>query len=263
MRSSAALWLGLLAASWPAAQARADAPPGEASAPAVGPEQGPARPPPLDESVPLERIQPSRHADVGATFVFISPISNSLEAQPAQLRYDPGPGVSAFARIVLLDYLHVAAVFSWAVHTVDVDDVALGVRGPFETGAMTAYRLEAHAMPTLPIGDRVRLFAILGLGWGRLEIGPMRANDENGEFLIRGRGASYFDVPVGLGASIELIPRWMGLDLALWGAPTFAKEGTAHTPLVAVDSDGQAQRVGPLPEVPIWFVQSVGLSLLL
>lgn len=261
MRSSAALAIGLLVASWPGAAARADVPP-DAQGEALTTDP-PARPPPLTADIPLERIRPSRHADIGATFVFTSPISNSLEAEPTRLRYEPGPGVSAFARIVLLEYLHVAAVFSWGVHTIDADDDALGVRGPFDSGAMTAYRLEAHAMPTLPLSERVRLFAIVGLGWGRLEVGPMRAHDDSGELLIRGRGASYFDVPVGLGASIELIPRWMGLDFAIWCAPTFAKEGTAHTPLVAVGSSGLAQPVGPLPEVPIWFVQSLGLSLLL
>ncbi|NUP13256.1 MAG: hypothetical protein HOW73_45025, partial [Polyangiaceae bacterium] len=224
---------------------------------------GPARPPPLTDDSYTASVPRDRHVDIGATFVFISPISNSIGAEPAQLRYRPGPGVSAYTRIVLLRYLHAAAVFSWAEHAIDADLDALGARGPLETGSMTSYRLEAHAMPTLPIGERVRLFGIVGLGWGRLEVGPMSAPDGDGSLVIRGRGASYFDVPLGAGGSIEIIPNWMAFDFALWGAPTFAKEGTAHTPLLAIDGDGHAQQIGPLPEVPVWFVQSLGLSLLL
>lgn len=221
------------------------------------------RPPPLNGDSPIARYPRERHVDLGASFVFISPVSNSLEDEPPRLRYRPGPGASAYARVVILPWLQASFVFSWAAHPLDIDDQALGVSGPFEAGEMTSYRLEAHALPTLPLGDRARIFAILGLGWGRLEVGPMYAHDAAGRFLIRGRGASYFDVPAGLGASVELIRGWLGLDLALWGAPTFAKDGTAHTPLSAIDASGKPQTVGPLPETPVWFVQSLGVSLLL
>lgn len=202
--------------------------------------------------------------DVGSSVLFVSPISNSIEDEPTKVQYEAGPGVSAHVRIVLLKYLHVAAVFSWAPHVISHDRDALGVEGGLEeVGSMTSYRLEAHALPTLPLGDRVRLFGILGLGWGRLEIGSMFGHDENGSFLIRGRGASYFDVPVGLGASVEVLPNWMSLDFAIWAAPTFAKEGTAHLPIVAIDGGGEGQRIGPMPQMPILFIQSLGLSLLL
>lgn len=247
---------------WLAPGVAVAAPPAPPSAAPLA-EAPPARPAPLTDDLPEASIERGRHVDIGATFVFTSPISNSLEAEPTRLRYEPGPGVSAFARIVLFDYLHAAAVFSWGIHPIDADAGALGVAGTLDAGPMTSYRLEAHALPTLPLGERVRLFGIVGVGWGRLEIGPMYAESAGGRTLIRGRGASYFDVPLGLGASIELIPKWMGLDMAIWGAPTFAKDGTAHTSLVVIDGAGQKQAVGPLPEVPVWFVQSVGLSLLL
>lgn len=228
------------------------------------PSTEPGRPPPLKTDEPLARVPAQRHVDVGSSMVFVTPISNSIEDAPTKVQYEPGPGVSAYVRIVLLKYLHVAAVFSWAPHVISHDHDALGVEGGLdEVGSMTSYRLEAHVLPTLPLGDRVRLYGILGLGWGRLEIGSMFGRDEHGRFLIRGRGASYFDVPAGLGASIEVLPNWMSLDFAIWAAPTFAKQGTAHLPIVAIDAAGQGQPVGPMPQMPILFVQSLGLSLLL
>lgn len=237
---------------------------GQAAAeePTVG-QAEPGRPAPLKAEEPLARVPAQRHVDVGSSVVFVTPISNSIEDAPPKLQYEPGPGISAYVRIVLMKYLHVAAVFSWAPHVISHDHDALGLQGLDEVGSVTSYRLEAHAMPTLPLGDRVRLFGILGLGWGRLEIGSMYGTDENGRFLIRRRGASYFDVPAGLGTSIELLPHWMSLDFAIWAAPTFAKEGTAHLPIVAIDAGGEGQTVGPLPQMPILFVQSLGLSLLL
>jgi len=222
----------------------------------------PARPPPFAGEVGGGELPRTRHIDVGAGFVFISPVANSLEDEPAKLHYNPGPGGTGYARILLHPYLQAAAVFSWATHSLETDEDALGAHGLSRTGNMTAYRLEAHILPTLPIGDWVRLYAIVGLGWGRIEFGTMHA-DYNGDFVIRGRGASYFDVPAGLGTSIEVIPRWLGVDIAMWAAPTFAKQGTAHTPLQAIDGAGHARTVGPLPEVPVWFVQSLGLSVLL
>jgi len=204
-----------------------------------------------------------RHVDFGASFIFVSPVSNSLEEAPPTLRYDPGSGLGVSGRIVILPYLHAALVFSWAAHGLDIDRGALGVPGGLSGGPLTSYRLELHVLPTLPIGERVRLFGLAGLGWGRLEIGVMQGAGEAGSFLVRERGASYFDVPLGIGASIALLPNWLSLDAMLWGSPTFAKKGTAHTSIQAFDGAGEPRTVGPLPEVPVWFTQSVGLSLLL
>lgn len=221
------------------------------------------RPAPLGDAA-LPVTGRSRHVDVGSSLVVIAPVANSIEAAPPKLHYEVGPGISAYARIPLCDYLGAALVFSWATHGVSMDAGALGLEGAIDSGPMTSYRLEAHVLPTLPIGERVRLNAIAGLGWGRLEIGPMHVADgDQRPYLVRGRGSSYFDVPLGLGVSIELIPRWLALDVSSWAAPTFAKHGTAHAPIEAIDASGVARAVGPLPEVPVWFVQSAGLSVLL
>lgn len=228
-----------------------------------------ARPPAFDDldaspdtARTFDATPTGRHLDIGASFIFVSPIANSLEVTPPTLRYDPGSGVGVSGRIVILPYLQAAFVFSWAAHGLDIDRNALGLSG-VSGGPLTSYRLEVHALPTLPLGERVRLFGIVGLGWGRLEVGALHSADESGTFLIRGRGASYFDVPLGLGASIAILPGWLSLDAMFWGAPTFAKKGTAHTPIQAFDGEGKPRTVGPMPQVPVWFTQSLGFSLLL
>ncbi len=237
--------------------------------PAATPKEAAARPAPFedlgespDTARTFDATPTGRHLDIGASFIFVSPIANSLEEAPPTLRYDPGSGVGVSGRIVMLPYLQAAFVFSWAAHGLDIDRNALGLKG-VSGGPLTSYRLEVHAMPTLPLGERVRLFGIVGLGWGRLEVGALHSADASGTFLIRGRGASYFDVPLGLGASIAILPGWLSLDAMFWGAPTFAKKGTAHTPIQAFDGEGMPRTVGPMPQVPVWFTQSLGFSLLL
>lgn len=236
---------------------------------ASAPPAPPARPPAFedldaspDTARTFDATPTGRHVDIGASFIFVSPVANSLEVAPPTLRYDPGSGLGVSGRIVILPYLHAAFFFSWAAHGLDIDRNALGLSG-VSGGPLTSYRLEVHAMPTLPLGERVRLFGIVGLGWGRLEVGALHSADASGTFLIRGRGASYFDVPLGLGASIAILPNWLSLDAMFWGAPTFAKKGTAHTPIQAFDGEGKPRTVGPMPQVPVWFTQSLGLSLLL
>lgn len=266
LRACAGLGLALLLG---ARDARAGAPEGGAAPsassapPAPASASAPARPPPLEEDAPPATGR-ARHVDLGTAAVLIAPLADSVEEGPSKVHYAPGPGFSAYARILLCDYLETAAVFSWAVHDIESDAGALGQAGLLDDGPLASYRLEAHVMPTLAIGDRVRLFLIAGLGWGRLETGPMHVREADGSsFVVRGRGASYFDVPLGLGASFELVPNWLGLDVMSWASPTFAQHGTAHTSVQSLDAEGHPETVGPLPEVPVWFVESIGLSVLL
>ncbi|MFO0554241.1 MAG: hypothetical protein U0271_38025 [Polyangiaceae bacterium] len=274
MRPLRAIVAALVGLSWlAAAEAHAEEPrPQSAAAPASSTTAArssaevPARPPPLtvESSEMFTSVPPSHLLDVGAGAVMVSMYQRNADASSRTVTFAPGPGLTTWARIVLCPYMQAAVVFSWDSHGVEIDHGALGLGGAtIDAGRLTSYRLEAHAMPTLPLGDSVRLFAIMGLGWGRLEIGPMHAVDETGTYVIRGRGASYFDVPLGLGTAVEVIPGWLSIDVAVWSAATFQKDGTAFTAVQALDGAGRPRVVAALPEVPSFFVSSLGLSLVL
>ena len=140
---------------------------------------------------------------------------------------------------------------------------ALGIDGQLESDFVTSSWLDARLLPTLPLGDRVRLLGIAGIGWGRVELPPVRATDASGTYFVRDRAASFFEIPLGVGGSVELVPRWLSLDLELVVAPNFSEDGSAYIPVQSLNGLGHKQEIGALPRFPVTFVQALGLSLLL
>jgi hypothetical protein len=270
--------LAAVVASGGAAVARAEAPPGAAEAPpatyAEHPER--ARPPPLLDDVsfddlpgtPAEGEAPppakERRVDLGTAAILVTRLAQEqLDGEPTKVSYDPAPGVSLYARIVVHDYFQVGLGWQWTTHGMRAERGALGVDGSVEEEEVTSYSLAFHLRPTLPLGDRVRLWASAGLGWGRLYFEPMRASDASGTYVIRDRAASFVDFPIGLGGMVELVPSWLSLDLDVTAAPSFPDDGSAHVPVSTIDGAGRKREVGPLPGAAVTFVQAVGLSVLL
>jgi hypothetical protein len=228
-----------------------------------------ARPRPLPLTEPLpdsasHRPPPERRVDVGAYALVVTRMTDEdVDGVGKGVTYDPGPGIGVAARIQVLRWFQVEAVFGWATHDVVYDHGAIGVDGDIESDFVTSSWLDARLLPTLPLGDRVRLFGIAGIGWGRVELPPVRATDASGTYWVRDRAASFFEIPLGLGGSVELVPRWLSVDLELVAAPNFSEDGSAYVPVQALDGLGHKHEIGPLPRFPVTFVQALGLSLLL
>ena len=223
-----------------------------------------ARPAPLDEDVPLPALPKQRLVDVGPRALLVTRLAESeIDGERTGISYDPAPGVGAALRVLAHRYFQVGASWSWATHTLSFDPGALGIRGTVESNSVTSYELAVHLMPTLPIGDRVRLWASAGVGWGRHYYPPMHVSDATGSFTVRDRAASFVDFPLGIGGLVEIVPQWLSIDLDVLAAPALPEDGSARIPIDTLDGAGRRHRIGPIPGAKVSFIQAIGLSVLL
>jgi hypothetical protein len=222
------------------------------------------RPPPLTAPLEVEHPRSSRRVDVGVFALVVSRITDEGDEGVGKgVTYDTGPGIGVTARVQIVKYFQVEAAFGWATHAVTYDEGSLGVDGTLTSDFVTSSWLDARLLPTLPLGDRVRLFGAVGIGWGRVELPPAQARDASGAYWVRDRAASFFEIPLGVGGSVELIPGWLSLDAEMLAAPTFSEDGSAYIPVQSLDGAGKKHEIGALPRFPVTLVQSFGLSLLL
>ena len=105
-------------------------------------------------------------------------------------------------------------------------------------------------------------------GWGRVEYGrytviPLVQATQPlpGGFSLRERAESLFEVPVGLGGAIQIIPRWLRLHLEVTGAFVHSQIGDALNHGQYIDSRGLMQDLPPMPKLDASFVESIGFSL--
>jgi hypothetical protein len=118
--------------------------------------------------------------------------------------------------------------------------------------------------PSIAFTSRFRGWLTAGFGWGRFEYPRMAAQDPGqAVFSIPERSAYAIEIPLGLGLSVDLIPRWLSIQAELTAAPIVGQLGTAVTTAQAIDAAGKKRTIGPLPDIDASIVQSLGLSLLL
>jgi hypothetical protein len=129
---------------------------------------------------------------------------------------------------------------------------------------VTTFSFGARLSPALPFRERGRLWLTAGVGWGRLEFDRMEVTEPGREpFVVRERSASFAEIPIGLGASYEIVPRWLTIEIEATGAFVLGQEGSSERSFQAIDSSGKMRSIAGLPLVDATFVQTLGLSLLL
>lgn len=222
------------------------------------------RPPPFKEDLPLATLPSMHRLDIGADALLVNRLaSDYIDGQPSHIAYRPTIGFGFHGRVQIIRYLQVGAYFYGAEHGFAFGQGSLGVQGNIQSDALTTVAFGAKAMPTLPLGERIRLWGTLGVGWGRFEFPQMTAKEPGrAPFLIKGRGNSFVEFPMGLGASFEVIKNWLSIDVEITGAPLVHKKGTSFTSVQALDN-GKERPIAPMPESHLSVVQSLGLSLLL
>lgn len=258
----------LAAASLPAA-ARAEEPVrAPSTTTAAPPVDGPIRPPPLKDELPAPTHEKVRRLSLTASVVTLSmPASTTIEVTsgsetPSRVAYTPTVGLDVALRFPIFRYLEVGVGATFGMHGVAYDRDALGIAGTYEGDALARVQGEIRFYPTWPITDRVTLFAIVGGGFGRLEFPEVRVTGTTHTTTIPARGASFFDVPLGVGASLTLVPRWLSLELSVDVAPMAVKDGDVFAP-VQVLEDGKKVHASALPTLDATYRQAVGLSLIL
>ncbi|MGK3999639.1 hypothetical protein [Sorangium sp. So ce1024] len=256
-----------------AANARAEEPTeagaGQEAAAAAEP-SGPPRPP-LPPAPPVPRLPWGRHIEVGADVALVNRIgSRDTAGNPTRLRLKPAIGVGLHARWEIVEHLRFSAFFVHAEHDLALAPGALAQPGtitaePREDGApsVRTLALGARFAPTLPLSERARSWLSVGIGYDRFYVGRMRIAEPAGEFTVRERGASYLEIPLGVGMSFDLIRNWLTIELETSGAFLLGQGGDATRPAQTIDAQGRRRTVGALPQARGSFIQTLGLSLVL
>lgn len=226
------------------------------------------RPPPFTDELPAPKHEKVRRLSLTASAVTLSMPANSVitssegaEAS-SQVAYLPTMGLDLALRFPIFRHLEAGVGATFAMPSIAYDHDALGLRGVYESDAIARVQGEIRLYPTLPLTDRVTLFAIVGAGFGRLEFPSVNVESDGHETLIAARGASFFDFPIGVGASFALVPRWLSLELSLDVAPMLLKDGDAFVPVQAIEQ-GKKVHASALPKIDVTYRQAIGLSLLL
>lgn len=224
----------------------------------------PPRPPPFKDEPPRATLPPKRRLDVGAEFLLVNRLAaDQISGRPSHIAYHPAGGFEFHARVQVFRYLQVSAYFAGSAHTIQLGPGALGVSGSIDSTDLSTIWFGGKIMPTLPLGERVRLWTTAGVAWGRYEYPQMKAHEHGREpFLIKGRGNSFVEFPIGLGASFEMVKNWLSFDVELTGSPMLHNDGDSFVTVQELDN-GHQRTVDPLPKTHVNFVQGIGLSLLL
>jgi hypothetical protein len=246
------------------APASAKAPATAAAAPPDDDEHKPPRPPlpPLPARKPLVWEQ---HIEVGVGVAFAEDLSTTAaDGSPTPVRLEPGVGFHVRLGWELFKYLSFTGYMVEIDHALVLPSGSLGVAGTYADASAHTYFFGARVSPTLPIGDRVRLWATAGGGWGLVAYPALEVTPPGGAALtIRARTADVVEIPVGLGASFEIIPRWLRVHAELTYSFYPSQLGDATGTGQTVNDAGKIQNIGPMPHLDGAFTQTLGLSLLL
>ena len=228
-----------------------------AEAPKTAAPEPPARPPlrPEPPSVPLPW---ERHIEVGADLLYLSRPTGGL------VHLDATVGYGAHLDWQLVRHLRFTFYLEGARHPVQLGKGALRLPGYVTSDAVNTYMFGVRFSPSIAFSPRLRGWLTAGFGWGRFEFPRMNAQDPGqAVFTIPERSEYVAELPLGVGLSFDLIPRWLSLRAEFTAAPLFGQVGTAVITSQAIDAEGKKRTIGALPDLHVSIVQSLGLSLLL
>jgi hypothetical protein len=223
---------------------------------------------PLPAGPDAKKLPWKRHLEIGGDFAFVQRAASEDENGNASgIRYAPAVGFGVHARWELFKYLRFTAYFLDASHEVDMP-AGTGYLGQsstssYEIDKVHTFSLGARFSPTLPLTERARAWLAFGVGWGRLEFGEMEIIEGSRVITVDDRADAFVELPMGVGASFDLVPRWLSVEVEITGAFVFEQPGDALRNVQGHDNQGHLHDIGGFPVVDGTFVQTVGLSLIL
>lgn len=253
-----------LAATVPAAAAETP------EAPVLAP-QPPKEPlPPIEEArpplPPAPEPQPvpwEHHLEIGAGLAIAeAPVSVDGDNKPTPLRFRPAAGFHVDLSWQVHRFFRFSGYVVERDHSITWGPGALGLEGAIDGPKAHMYTFGVRFSPTLPLGSRGRLWITAGAGWGRIEYGRFTVMPPNsGALTLRERAESLFEVPLGIGGSFEIIPRWLSVHVELTGSFVPSQIGDALEHGQFIDEAGMKRDLAPMPKLDASFVQTIGLSL--
>jgi hypothetical protein len=152
-------------------------------------------------------------------------------------------------RLRFLRYFRLSGQFMHTTHDVELPAGSLGTPAQhLESDALRFETLQAALHPTLPIGDRVHVWATLGLGWSYIYVPPVKLDPPSGS-IVHYRQGVFLEAPLGLGGCVDVIPRWLTISYNGTYAPAFSQSGDMFEPYPYVNAQGQNAFAGPMPKV--------------
>jgi hypothetical protein len=256
------------AAAAPTAHAQDDPPEQDKKAQ----DKKPARPP-LPAAPPPVRLPWARHIEIGVDLALVArPASQGADGEESRIRYEPALGFGAHARWEIFRWLRFSAYAVGASHDLRIPPGSLGVRGRVQGAApgeeakdvtVETITFGARLAPTLPLSERARSWASIGIGYGRFDFPKMWIEETLGPNPVRERAMSFVEFPAGIGASFDIIRNWLAIELEITAAIALGQEGESVRSAQAIDKDGHKRSIGGLPLIDASIVQTLGLSLIL
>lgn len=193
---------------------------------------------------PPEDEGPSRWVEVGILGGGVLRSSSS-----EGIRYPSGATWGVYARPELASWLGVRLSYRQEKISVAVSEGAFDTPSAsydfdFEQPALSVISFGARLEPTWVIHPRFRAFGIVGISWMRMRAEAPRAA---GFWLEGSRTSTELNLPLGVGAAVELLPNWIQLGLSVTYGFSFDRRGPAWEPLQAI-VDGGISYLAPLPE---------------
>jgi hypothetical protein len=218
----------------------------------------PAPPPPpprVDEQLPrpyLERPKPIagvRHIEIGPDAgIWSRPAKGDAASYSAAFAW------GAHARIEILPVLGFAAYFNAARHSVTVRDARID-QPPIEVMQIGA-RLE----PTWPVLPTLRLWAGVGVAWGRVKAPSPSVTDVQD---VPDRTAVFLEYSGALGGTYDVLPHWLAISLSLSGGLVKNQSGDAFDESQVIDQTGFMSRLAGLPEFEGSYSALLGVGMIL
>jgi opacity protein-like surface antigen len=192
------------------------------------------------------------------------PAASDANENPDGIGYGPGLQLSFQARGYVWSWLNAAIYHRRASHEIDLPRGAAGL--DYEHISMDkvlVYSLGARLEPTYHVSEAFRTWVSVGVGWGRMTLGKVHVQESDRSYTVPDRAGVFVEVPLGLGASYEVVPRWLAVQAEADIAHLSNQSGGLHGSTPYVDSNGSLHFAGPMPTQVVSGSFLLGVSLLL
>jgi len=259
--------IAILAAASPAWAA--DPPPAAPKAAEAGKTADPAdtKParPPLPDQPPRKPLPWEQHLEIGTGLAIVAvPGAQDGDRNATSVRLRPDVGFHVRLSWEVMRYLWFTGYAVESRHPLELPGGSLGVPVALTGPAAWMFTFGARISPTFPLGPRVRIWATAGAGWGRIGYPRLCPTQPcGGDWVVRERAAYLVEIPLGIGAAFEIVPRWLRLHVETTGSVIPSQTGEALEHTQTIDNAGKMRDVGPMPRIDGAITQTIGLSLVL
>jgi hypothetical protein len=242
----------------------------QARAPRLSPLRGACRA--LAACVITLLAAPSAHAeehgykaDVAASVGWLNRSTPTDPASnPTGGSYDAAFGQTFQVRAAVTSWMRIGVYHQRGYHKLNLPAGALGSRdSTIDLDEVLAYSLGGRLEPTLVVTPRLRLWLVLGAGWGRMSVSRMHVSTGSRSYTVQKRQGVMVEFPFGFGGSYQIIPGWLAITSDTIYAPNQDQSGSLFERTQYIDSFGTLRHTQPMPVPRSTFSQMFGLALIL